>query len=295
MRLYQKIIIVVVVSLITIFGGIVNWINQFLIVGVAFFVCTFFLIDNKSKKWITLLFLLSPFLLVYGGLVLYEGMFREPLTHVYPIVFISMISAFLGAAFKLLYLKYLKKKVVIVFASLYLLLFIVGGYIFMYNWLNYVFDKKYVTPIVELSDIKIWDFSDNEIQLDEIDNKIIVLNFWSLYCGYCFKKFPDLEKIKNYYQNKDVIVYAVFIPWHYNYEEDANLENRLTWIEEQNYTFHVVKTDTLTANNLDIRGVPHIVVFNKNKEIALFGGFGNKAKRIIINNLYSVIDKALEK
>jgi len=294
MKLYQKIIIALVVSLITIFGGIVNWINQFVIVGVVFFVSTFFLIDNKLNKWVTILFLLSPFLLVYGGGVLYEGLFRKPLAHVHPIVLIAIINTFLALGFKLLYLKYLKKKI-IVFASLYLLLFIVGGYIFMYNWLNYVFEKKYATKTEKLSDIKIWDFSDNEIKLDEIDNKVIVLDFWTIYCRACFQKFPDLEKIKNYYHTEDVIVYAVYIPRHYDDEEKANLEDRLKWIEEQNFTFHVVKTDTLTANKLGISAVPHIVVFNKNKEIALDGGWVVQEKRIIRNNLYSVIDKLLEK
>ena len=295
MKLYQKIIIAVVVSLITIFGGIVNWINQFLIVGVVFFASTFFLIDNKLKKWITLLFLLSPFLLVYGGLVFYDALFREADVHVYPIVFISIISTFLGLGFKLWYLKYLKKKLVIVLALLYLLLFIVGGYIFMSNWLHYVFNKKYDIQTEKLSDIKIWDFSDNEIKLDEIENKVIVLDFWSIYCGECFRKFPDLEKIKKYYQNQDVVFYAVFIPWHFVYEKIVDLENRLKWIEEQNFTFNVVKTDTLTANNLGITGVPHIIVFDKNKETVLVGGFWGKEKRIVINNLYSVIDKSLKK
>jgi len=167
-KLYQKIIIAIVVSLITIFGGIANWINQFVIVGVVFFVSTFFLIDNKLKKWITLLFLLSPFLLICGGLVLYNGVFKEPLRHVHPIIFIAIFNAFLGLWFKLLYLRCLKNKVY-VFASLYLLLFIVGGYIFMPNWLRYVFDKEYALQTEKLSDIKVWDFSDNEIKLDEMD------------------------------------------------------------------------------------------------------------------------------
>lgn len=294
MKLYQKIIIIIVVSLITIFGGVVNWINQFLIVGVAFFVSTFFLIDNKLKKWITLLLLLSPFLLVYGGVVLYDGLFGKPDVHVYPIVFISVISAFLGLGFKLLYLKYFKKKI-IVFASIYLVLFIVGGYFFMCNWLTYVFDKKYATKTEKLSDIKIWDFEDNEIMLDTIDNKVIVLDFWNIFCGECFKKFPDLEKIKNYYDNKAVVVYAVYIPMFSEEKENANLGNRLQWIEEQNFTFQVVKTDTLTAHKIGITGVPHILVFDKNKEIVLDGGFEFNEKRFIINNLYSVIDKSLEK
>jgi thiol-disulfide isomerase/thioredoxin len=293
MKLYQKIIIVVVVSLITILGGVVNWINQFLIVGVAFFVSTFFLIDNKFKKWITIVFLLAPFLLVYGGGVLYNGLFSKPLVHVYPIVFISIINTLLGIGFKLLYLKYFNKQI-IVFASLYLLLFIAGGYIFMHNWLNYVFDKKYATQTEKLSDMKIWDFLDNEIKLDEIENKVIVLDFWNIFCGECFKKFPDLEKIKNYYQNKDVVIYAVYIPMFSEEEESANIGNRLQWIEEHNFTFSVVKTDTLTAHKIGIKGVPHILIFDKNKKIVLDGGFVFKENRFVMNNLYSVIDKSLK-
>ena len=165
----------------------------------------------------------------------------------------------------------------------------------MSHWLHYVFNKKNVIQTEKVSDIKIWDFSDNEIKLDEIEDKVIVLDFWTLYCGECFKKFPDLEKVKNYYHNKDVVVYAVYIPRYCKDDENANLENRLQWIEEQNFTFHVVKTDTLSANKLGISGVPYIVVFDKNKEIVLNGGFWFKEKRYIINNLYSVIDKSLEK
>jgi len=292
MKLYQKIIIAVVVSLITIFGGIAR-INHFIIVGVAFFVATFFLIDNKIKKWITILFLLSPFLLVVGGLILYEGLFRTPLPHAHPIVLIAIINTLLGLGFKLLYLKYFKKRI-IVFAFLYLVLFIAGGYIFIYNWLHYIVDNRNLLQTENLSDIKIWDFLDNEIKLDEIENKVIVLDFWTIHCGYCFQKFPVLEKIKNYYQNKDVVFYAVYIPDACGEEENADLENSLQWIEEHNFTFHVVRTDTVTAHKIGIKGVPHITVFDKNKEIALDGGFVYQENRLIINNLYSVINKLLK-
>jgi thiol-disulfide isomerase/thioredoxin len=293
MKLYQKIIIIIVVSLITIFGGIVNWINQFVIVGVVFFVSTFFLIDNKSKKWLTLLCLLSPFLLMVGGSVLFFVLIGDPNPCVYPIVFISVISAFVGLTFKLWYLKFSKKRVII-FASLYLVLFIVSGYIFMYNWLNYNIAKDSIMQAEKISDIKIWDFSDNEIKLDGIDNKVIVLDFWSIHCGSCFRKFPDFEKIKNYYNNKDVVFYAVLIPWKRCDNENDELENRLKWMEKQNYTFNIVKTDTLTANLLGITGVPQLLVIDKNKKIISCNAYYNQDKKIVINNIYSVIDKLLE-
>lgn len=273
-------------------GGIVGWINQFLIVGVAFFVSAFFLINNKSNKWFTLLFLLAPFQLIAGGIVLGDALFGYPNPSVYPIVTISIISAFLGLGIKLLYLKY-SKKIVIIFASLYLALFIVGGYIFMCNWLHYVFNKKHVLQTEQLSDIQIWDFSDNEIKLEKMENKVIILDFWNIHCGVCFRQFPDLEKINNYYHNKEVVVYAVYVPWHYE-DEDNNLENRLKRIEAQNFTFNVVKTDTATANKIGIKAVPHLLVFDKNKKIALDSNLEFFEKRFIMNDIYSVIDKLLE-
>jgi thiol-disulfide isomerase/thioredoxin len=297
MKLYQKIIIAVIVSLISILGGIFTWIYQFIIVGVVFFVSTFFLIDNKIKKWITILFLLSPFLLIYGGITFPDVIFRHfQLTHIYPIIIISIISTFLGLVFKLLYQKY-SKKIIIVFASIYILVLIVGGYIFMCNWLYYVFTEESDVQIEKISDIKLWDFSDNEIKLDEIDNKVIVLDFWTLSCGACFRKFPDFEKIKNSFSDKEVVFYAVYIPWNRDYTENSGLEDRLKWIEEQGFTFNVVKTDSITANKLGISTVPHLFIFDKAKKLTYNNGFIGligQEKKIIINNLYSVIDKLIE-
>jgi len=291
MKLYQKIIIIIVVSLITIMGGIVNWVNQFIIVGVAFFVSTFFLIDNKSNKRLTLLFLLAPFLLVYGGSMLFFIIIGAPTPWAYPIVFISIISAFIGFGVRILYYKY-SKKWVIFFASLYLVFFIISGYIFMHNWICYTLFKEPKIEAEKLSDIKIWDFSDNEIYLEEIENKVIVLDFWSVHCGECFRKFPDFEKIKHYYNDKDVVFYAVYIPWNEENENDE-LEECLHWIQEQNFTFNIVKTDAMTKKMLGINGVPQLLVIDKNKKMSFYSTLYFQ-KRIVINNLYSVINKALQ-
>ena len=292
MKLSKKISIIIFVSVISICGGVFNWIIQFLLVGILFFVSTFFLIDNKSKKWVTILYLLSPFLIIYGGFELFVILTGDPDTQVYPIIFISIISTIFGLGFKLLFLNY-SKKVVLTFASLYLVLLIGGGYIFMCNWLHCVWNKKHILQITQLSDILIWDFSGNEIKLDEIENNVIILDFWNLYCRECFHKFPDLEKIKKHYDNQDVVVYAVYIPWHSDDGEVSNLEDRLKWIKEQGFTFKVVKTDITTSNNIEIIEVPQLLVFDKNRRIALNSNMQFIEKKIIINNIYSVIDKLL--
>ncbi len=43
----------------------------------------------------------------------------------------------------------------------------------------------------------------------EISGKIIVLNFWSIYCGYCMKELPLLAEIHEEYKSKDVRVVGV--------------------------------------------------------------------------------------
>ena len=51
------------------------------------------------------------------------------------------------------------------------------------------------------------------IQLDTVQNKIIVLDFWTTGCGYCFKEFPKYENIfLDYQKNPSVEMYVVNIP-----------------------------------------------------------------------------------
>ena len=269
------------------FGNVLGVTKVFNVVGLAFLAGTFFLIDNKTKKWIIILVLLVPFLSSFGFLTI-----RDKLVYMYPVVAIAIINTFLGLYFKLQYLKRLKKKVIVICASTYLLLFMVGGYFFMCNWVGYVFSKEVILETGKVSDVNIYDLSDNEIKLDETENKIIILDFWSLDCGYCFRKFADFEKLKKYYNSDDILFYAVYIP--FNSKDDKLLEERLKWIEEQNYTFNIVKTDSITAAKLEIRAVPHILIFDRNKEVAYNNGYGDEIEnRMIIDNLYSVIDKLL--
>jgi hypothetical protein len=65
-------------------------------------------------------------------------------------------------------------------------------------------------------------------------------------------------------------------------------------MEEQGFTFNVVKTYTLTVNKLGILGVPHLLVFDKNKRLIQNSNIQFVEKRFIINNIYLVIDKLLE-
>lgn len=57
--------------------------------------------------------------------------------------------------------------------------------------------------------ITITDIDGNEYPLDELDGKIIVLNFWTIGCGSCFFEFPVLQEIYAGTDRNDLLVLGV--------------------------------------------------------------------------------------
>ncbi|MCL2098313.1 MAG: TlpA family protein disulfide reductase [Bacteroidales bacterium] len=288
MRTYWKIILSVVVAVLAMLSGALYWINQFTIVGALYFVGAFLLVDNNTRKITTILLLIAPFFAIYGTLVLYES-----LLNVYPIVFIPFISAALGLGAKCWYLKSGRKKSILLFSVLYLLIFAFAGFIFMHNWLDFEFNREYKNNKVSTTDVNLYDFSGAKIPVDTFQNKIMVLDYWSLGCGVCFELFPEFEKLTNHYSAKEVVFFAVYIPLRKKDEPDY-LEQSLSYIRKQNYSFPLLKTDSLSAANLGINSVPRMIIINKNKEIVYTGCTSFKYKKFVIGNFYSIIDKLLK-
>lgn len=46
-----------------------------------------------------------------------------------------------------------------------------------------------------------------DISLSDYQGKIVLLNFWATWCGYCDKEMPDLKRIND--ENEDVVVLAI--------------------------------------------------------------------------------------
>ncbi|MCI0711149.1 MAG: TlpA family protein disulfide reductase [Chloroflexi bacterium] len=57
--------------------------------------------------------------------------------------------------------------------------------------------------------ITITDINGNQYRLDELDGKIIVLNFWTIGCGSCFFEFPVLQEIYADTDRDDLLVLGV--------------------------------------------------------------------------------------
>ncbi len=109
----------------------------------------------------------------------------------------------------------------------------------------------------------------------EISGKIIVLNFWSIYCGFCMRELPELAELQEEYKSKNVR----FVGVNLDDVSDPNI-NGLKGLEtyvnnrfaESGYTFKMnytnfVDTKAELFNLYGFQGIPSTVFIDKNGNI----------------------------
>lgn len=82
----------------------------------------------------------------------------------------------------------------------------------------------------EAPDFSLKDLSGEEVSLSDYRGKIVLVNFWATWCGYCNVEMPDFQKVQD--ENEDVVVLAV------NVMEEESIVN--DYIKEGGYNFQVV-------------------------------------------------------
>jgi len=167
------------------------------------------------------------------------------------------------------------------------LLILVG----IYGFSNFFyFIKSFNTRQNEISPkVELFSNQNDLIRLDTIQNKIIVLDFWTTNCGVCFIKFPAYEKIYLKYKgNPKVEIYAVNIP--VKRDTIGYAEKR---IGKYDYSFPVLyATSDTIPKSLGFNGYPHLIII-KNQRIR-YNGIGIMGvKNVFVDDLEDEIELLL--
>ena len=106
--------------------------------------------------------------------------------------------------------------------------------------------------------------------IQNIEDKIIFINFWSIECDYCIKEIVKIEEIIT--KNKDI--YFLFINCG-NSKEDV-----YSFLNKKNLKLNVLlDEDDYLTELLDIKNIPTSIIINKSKNILnIFIGEQNKNK-----------------
>jgi peroxiredoxin/outer membrane lipoprotein-sorting protein len=114
----------------------------------------------------------------------------------------------------------------------------------------------------EAADFQLKDLEGREVQLKELRGSVVLLNFWATWCGPCRLEMPVIEKLHQQFDGKGLRVFGV------NDEEIGSIRE---YVVEHEYTFPtLVDTDQQAMNLYRIRGIPTMVVIDREGKIAQY-------------------------
>lgn len=114
--------------------------------------------------------------------------------------------------------------------------------------------KAELTLDEKMPDFTLMNLQGEQVSLSDYEGKIVLINFWATWCGYCDAEMPDLQKLGQ--ENEDIVVLAVNVE-----ENKAQVEK---YIDEGGYDFEVLlDEDGKLSRQFLIAGLPSSYFVNK--------------------------------
>ncbi|MYB55988.1 MAG: redoxin domain-containing protein [Gemmatimonadetes bacterium] len=99
-----------------------------------------------------------------------------------------------------------------------------------------------------------------QVSLSSLKGKVVAINFWGIWCGWCVKEMPEFQNLYEYYKDDpDVAILTI--------NNDRIPESVPPWMEKKGYTFPVLLDDGY-VNKAGIQGFPTTWFLNREGQIA---------------------------
>ena len=148
---------------------------------------------------------------------------------------------------------------------------------------------------VKMPNIVLYDQYGKKHNIEEYKGKVVVINFWATWCGYCVQEMPEFEKVyKEFGSNKkDVIILGVAGPKSKENQNNVDVEKDkvISFLKKKNITYPSLMDETgKSFDDYKVRALPMTYVINKNGYLE---GFVNGA--ITDEQLRKAINETLKK
>ena len=121
---------------------------------------------------------------------------------------------------------------------------------------------------VKMPNIVLYDQYGKKHNIEEYKGKVVVINFWATWCGYCVEEMPEFEKVyKEFGSNKkDVIILGVAGPKSKENQNNVDVEKDkvISFLKKKNIIYPSLMDETgKSFDDYKVRALPMTYVINK--------------------------------
>ncbi len=103
-----------------------------------------------------------------------------------------------------------------------------------------------------------------ELRLDDLRGRVVLLDFWAIYCGPCKRQMPALQELHRDLQGKDVTILSI----NTDDPREADRAQRVQdYIQQGGYTFPVALDSGATARDFGVQRIPTLVIIDREGSI----------------------------
>ena len=149
-----------------------------------------------------------------------------------------------------------------------------------------VYDRK-ADPTYELIGKPVPDFSatdldGNPISLQDYRGKVVLLDFWGVWCGFCIDEMPNLKRVHATYKDQGFDIIGVSLDDEESALRDYIKENDIQW--RQIYSGERWENDPL-AQQFKITGVPSQWLIDRDGKLITHKARGEDLERLVVEAL----------
>ena len=148
-----------------------------------------------------------------------------------------------------------------------------------------IYDRK-ADPTYELwgkpmQDFSATDLDGNPISLQDYRGKVVLLDFWAVWCGFCITEMPNLKSVYDTYKEQGFDIIAVSLDDTEKELRDYIKENDIQWRQ----IFDSTRGEDALVRQYGIRGIPEQWLIDRDGTLISHKARGEDLERLVVEAL----------